>query len=78
MDNCWISCQVMADMRKVYEDLIIINMCNDCSRISSTVISIIGSSNQFLNYNFFNQSEKQSNISKSRSIKVVPIGQIIR
>ena len=24
MDNCWISCQVMADMKKVYDDLIII------------------------------------------------------
>ena len=26
MDNCWISCQVMADMKKVYDDLIIINL----------------------------------------------------
>ena len=26
MDNCWISCQVMADMKKVYNDLIIINL----------------------------------------------------
>ena len=26
MDNCWISCQVMADMNKVYDDLIIINL----------------------------------------------------
>ena len=26
MDNCWISYQVMADMRKVYDDLIIINL----------------------------------------------------
>ena len=25
MDNCWISCQVMADMKKVYNDLLIIN-----------------------------------------------------
>ena len=25
-DNCWISCQVMADMKKVYNDLIIINL----------------------------------------------------
>ena len=25
MDNCWISCQVMADMKKVYNDLIIIS-----------------------------------------------------
>ena len=24
MDNCWISCQVMADMEKFYDDLIII------------------------------------------------------
>ena len=24
--NCWISCQVMADMKKVYDDLIIINL----------------------------------------------------
>ena len=26
MDICWISCQVMADMKKVYDDLIIINL----------------------------------------------------
>ena len=26
MDNCWISCQVMADLKKVYDDLIIINL----------------------------------------------------
>ena len=26
MDNCWISCQVMADMKRVYNDLIIINL----------------------------------------------------
>ena len=26
MDNCWISCQVMADMKKVYDDLININL----------------------------------------------------
>ena len=26
MDNCWISCQVMADMKKVYNDLIIVNL----------------------------------------------------
>ena len=26
MDNCWITCQVMADMKKVYNDLIIINL----------------------------------------------------
>ena len=26
MDNCWISCQVMADMKKVYDDLMIINL----------------------------------------------------
>ena len=26
MDNCWISCQVMADMKKVYNNLIIINL----------------------------------------------------
>ena len=39
MDNCWISCQVMADMKKVYDNLIIINLylqkqkqffCNSC------------------------------------------------
>ena len=28
MDKCWISCQVMADMKKVYDDLIIILTCN--------------------------------------------------
>ena len=33
MDNCWISCQVMADMKKVCDDLIIINLyCGDLSR----------------------------------------------
>ena len=26
MDNCWIPCQVMADMKKIYNDLIIINL----------------------------------------------------
>ena len=26
MDNCWISCQAMADVKKVNEDLIIINL----------------------------------------------------
>ena len=26
MDNCWISCQAMADMEKFYDDLIIINL----------------------------------------------------
>ena len=26
MDNCWISCQVVADMKKVYVDLTIINL----------------------------------------------------
>ena len=26
MDNCWISCQVMDDMEKLYKDLIIINL----------------------------------------------------
>ena len=26
MDNFWISCQVMADMKKVYDNLIIINL----------------------------------------------------
>ena len=26
MDNCWISCQIMAGMKKVYKDLIIINL----------------------------------------------------
>ena len=28
MDNGWISCQVMADMEKFYDDLIIINLYN--------------------------------------------------
>ena len=26
MDNCWISCQVMADLKIIYDDLIIINL----------------------------------------------------
>ena len=26
MDNCWISCQVMDGMKKVYDDLIIVNL----------------------------------------------------
>ena len=26
MDNCWLSCEVMADMKKVYDDLIIITL----------------------------------------------------
>ena len=28
MDNRWISCQIMADMENVYNDLIIINLCS--------------------------------------------------
>ena len=27
MNNCWISCQVMADMEKIYNDLMIFNLC---------------------------------------------------
>ena len=27
LDNCWISCQVMADMENFYNDLIIITLC---------------------------------------------------
>ena len=30
MDNCWISCQFMAVMKKVYDDLIIINLYIRC------------------------------------------------
>ena len=26
MDNCWISCQVIADMKKVYDEFTIINL----------------------------------------------------
>ena len=26
MDNCWILCQDMADMKKVYDDFIVINL----------------------------------------------------
>ena len=36
MDHCWISCQVMADMKKVYDDLIIINLYVLCT--SQTII----------------------------------------
>ena len=34
MDNCWISCQVMAGMKKAYNDLTIINLphCSNFSR----------------------------------------------
>ena len=34
MDNCWIPCQVMDDMKKVYSDLIIINLYSFSSKIS--------------------------------------------
>ena len=34
MDNCWISCQVMADMKKVYDDLIIINLYDNVKKAS--------------------------------------------
>ena len=34
MNNCWISCQVMADMKKVYDDLIIINLLSIFSNFS--------------------------------------------
>ena len=30
MENCWIPCQVMVDMEKIYGDLIIINLYNFC------------------------------------------------
>ena len=32
MDNCWISCQVMSDMEKIYDDLIIINLYQNVFR----------------------------------------------
>jgi hypothetical protein len=35
MDNCWIQCQVMANMKKVYDDLIIINLYASCKIDSS-------------------------------------------
>ena len=35
MDNCWISCQVKADMRKVYDDIIIINLSRTDLRVFS-------------------------------------------
>ena len=38
MDNCWISCQVMADMKKVYDDVIIINLYS-CHRNSYILYS---------------------------------------
>ena len=46
MGNCWISCQVMADMKKVYDDLIIINLyfmifpfvVNSCSEFRKSKI----------------------------------------
>ena len=34
MDNWWISCQVMADIKKVYDDLIIINLYHECFKKS--------------------------------------------
>ena len=34
MGNCWISCQVMADLEKIYNDLIIINLYILCLRIN--------------------------------------------
>ena len=34
MDNFWISCQVMADMKKVYDDLIIINLFQILGKIA--------------------------------------------
>ena len=40
MDNCWISCQVMADMKKVYADLIIINLYTWFSNIDNLKFEI--------------------------------------
>ena len=37
MDNCWISCQVMADKKKVYDDLIIINLYQAVSSKSASI-----------------------------------------
>ena len=34
IDNCWISCQVMADMKKVYDNLILLT----CNKLFSVVI----------------------------------------
>ena len=55
MDNCWISCQVMADMEKFYDDLIIINLYFSCHPIleqsqiliDNNVWQLLGSSGSY-------------------------------
>ena len=39
MDNCWISCQVMADMENFYDDLIIINLYVMLQRLNQWSLS---------------------------------------
>ena len=62
MDNCWISCQVMADMKKDYDHLMIINLYLPCFcnvGRSSTCIEIVSYSGTFYysnshqKYNYF-------------------------
>ena len=44
MDNCWISCQVMTDMEKAYDDLIIINLYRiRCHLLTSTTYYLLSS-----------------------------------
>ena len=40
MDNCWISCQVMADMEKLYDDLIITNLYLACQETDTADINM--------------------------------------
>ena len=42
MENHWISCQVMADMKKVYDDLIIINLYMFYDNHHSILIPALG------------------------------------
>ena len=40
MDNCWISCQGTADMKKVYDNLIIINLYNVEFEVDLVLVSV--------------------------------------
>ena len=42
MDNCWISCQVMADVKKVYDSLTIINLYILCQKWDQIKRNIYG------------------------------------
>ena len=41
MDNCWISCQIMADMKKVYNDLTSINLWSKAKEKTAIRLNVL-------------------------------------